>query len=208
MILQFLAQGSLLGVGAAAQPGPFQAYLISQSARHGWKATLPAAAAPLLTDGIVLAAVLVVLTRLPDTFLLVIRFAGAAFILYLAFGTLRGFVSQEEPEAEEQPDSTQRSLLNAALMNLLNPNPWIFWSSLAGPTLVEGWAESPWLAAAFLLGFYVIFVGGNAVLIVVFGSVGGMGQGIRRALSLVSGIALGVFGIVQIIIGIGQLPTV
>jgi len=42
----------LLGVtfafAAVAQPGPSQAWLIAQTASHGWRRTLPAAFSPLL----------------------------------------------------------------------------------------------------------------------------------------------------------------
>ncbi|MBK7455571.1 MAG: hypothetical protein IPJ46_18150 [Anaerolineales bacterium] len=38
------------GLAAASQPGPFQTYLISQTLTRGWKRTLPAALAPLVSD--------------------------------------------------------------------------------------------------------------------------------------------------------------
>ena len=48
MLFYFL-QGATLAISAAIMPGPYQAYLLSQALRHGWKRTLPAAFAPLAT---------------------------------------------------------------------------------------------------------------------------------------------------------------
>ena len=53
---------------AALQPGPLQAYLLASVAQRGWKRTLPAALSPLLSDGPIILVVLLVLTRLPDSF--------------------------------------------------------------------------------------------------------------------------------------------
>jgi threonine/homoserine/homoserine lactone efflux protein len=51
----YILQGIGYGFAAAAQPGPFQTYLISQTLIKGWKPTLPAAFAPFLSDGPIIA---------------------------------------------------------------------------------------------------------------------------------------------------------
>ena len=78
---------------SAVQPGPFLAYLISQSLTHGWRRTLPAAFAPLLSDGPIIIVVLFILTRLPPTMLIYLRLAGGVFLLYAcgAFRNWRAF---------------------------------------------------------------------------------------------------------------------
>ena len=65
-MLIYITQGIVLGLYGAAIPGPFQAFLLSETLRSGWKRTLPAALAPLISDGPVLLAFLLVLSRLPD----------------------------------------------------------------------------------------------------------------------------------------------
>ena len=60
MIL-YLLQGVTLSIFAALMPGPFQTYLLSQALKNGWKRTLPAAMAPLVTDGPIIVLVLFVL---------------------------------------------------------------------------------------------------------------------------------------------------
>ena len=90
-MIGLILQGLTLGISAGASPGPFQVYLMSHTLAHGWRKTLPAAAAPLLTDAIIVPVVLFVLANLPDVFLNVLRIIGGLFILYLAWGAFRAF---------------------------------------------------------------------------------------------------------------------
>ena len=45
----FLLQGAALGFTAATVPGPFQAFLISESLAGGWRRGAPIAFAPLIS---------------------------------------------------------------------------------------------------------------------------------------------------------------
>jgi threonine/homoserine/homoserine lactone efflux protein len=47
MVFSAIIRGLLLGLPAAAQPGPLQAYLLGLTMRRGWRRALPAALAPL-----------------------------------------------------------------------------------------------------------------------------------------------------------------
>jgi threonine/homoserine/homoserine lactone efflux protein len=49
-MLGYLTIGVTYAFAAAVQPGPFQAYLISLTLVNGWRRTLPAVLAPLLSD--------------------------------------------------------------------------------------------------------------------------------------------------------------
>ncbi len=140
-MLAYFIRGLILGLPAAAQPGPFQAYLLSQSLKNGWRRTLPAALAPLLSDGPIVALVLLVLTQLPPTFLSLLQIVGGLFILYLAWGAWGSFRHFQPPTAAPT-DATRQSVLEASVMNLLNPNPYLFWSAVGGPILLEGWRAS------------------------------------------------------------------
>ena len=80
-MLFYLLQGITLGLSAAATPGPFQAFLLSQSARIGWRRSLPAACAPLLSDGPIIVLVMLILTSMPGWFLEMLRFGGGLFLV-------------------------------------------------------------------------------------------------------------------------------
>ena len=205
-ILPFLLQGIGYGFSAAVQPGPFQTYLISQTLLNGWRRTLIAALAPLLSDGLIIVTVLLILTHLPAAFRLALQLAGGVFILYLAWGAFHAWrrfdvVTPPAPAA----GAGAQSLLRAALMNFLNPNPWIFWSLVTGPILIRAWGESPDKGIAFLVGFYGAMIGCLALIIILFGTARRLGPRVSRAALGISAVALAGFGIYQLIKGISAL---
>lgn len=196
----YILQGVGFGLAAAAQPGPFQTYLISQSLIKGWKRTLPAAFAPLLSDGPIIALCLLVLSQVPPWLQRVLYMAGGLFVLYLAYGAYRTWKDFDPNISVET--GTQQSILKAALVNILNPNPYIFWSLVTGPILVTGWRETPIYGAGFLAGFYVTMIMGFSILVVVFSSARQFGPKVNRALLGISAIALFCFGVLQLWLGI------
>ena len=206
ILLPFLLQGIGYGFSAAVQPGPFQTYLISQTLLNGWRRTLIAALAPLLSDGLIIVTVLLILTRVPPAFRLALQLAGGVFILYLAWGAFRAWrrFDVAVPPAPAAGAGAQ-SLLRAALMNFLNPNPWIFWSLVTGPILIRAWGESPDKGIAFLIGFYGAMIACLALIIILFGTARRLGPRVSRAALGVSAVALAGFGIYQIIKGISML---
>jgi threonine/homoserine/homoserine lactone efflux protein len=88
------------------------------------------------------------------------------------------------------------------LVNLLNPNAWLWWSLAAGPILASAWRASPARAAAFLAGFYLLLVGGNVAFVLLAGRAARAGPRLARALALASGVALVLFGAWRIAMGV------
>ncbi len=198
--------GFLLGFPNAAVPGPFQAYLLSQTVKHGWRRTLPVALAPLVSDGPIIVLVLFVLSQLGQQTLGIIQTAGAFFIFYLAYGAYRAFRQARDNQARGETGSpSNHGILKGALMNLLNPAPYIFWSVVGGPILLRGFKDAGGGGVAFLIGFYGTLILGFGILIWLFGTVGQLGSGVRKALSALSAIALGLFGAWQLFGGIRML---
>ncbi len=193
----YLTQGLVLGAAAAAQPGPFQAFLLSIVLRDGWRRALPATFAPLISDGPIIILVLLVLTRLPPVFLSVLQIGGGVFLLYLGWSAYKGSQSTVAGKPTAAPAAT-RTVGQAALMNFLSPNPYIFWATIAGPILIEGWRTSPALGLAFLAGFYVALIGGLMLLVFLFSAMGSVNPRVTRALALGSAVALVLFGLYQL----------
>jgi hypothetical protein len=88
-------------------------------------------------------------------------------------------------------------------MNLLSPGPWLFWSLINGPNLIEAWQVSPWWGVGYLGAFYGVFILTNAVLIGLFSSVRQMGEKVRRGMLLVAALALAGFAVYQFLQGVG-----
>ena len=193
----FFLQGATLALTAAVMPGPFQAFLLSRSLSSGWKRTLPAALAPLVTDGPILALVLLILTHAPVWFLEALRIAGGIFILLLAKGVYRT-LKTPVGATDSFDKAPAKNLLSAVAINALNPNPYIFWSVVGGPLVLSGWRETPWAGAGFLSGFFGTFVASLAILIVLFGTAGRLDPRLAKVLYIVSMVALTGFGLYQI----------
>jgi threonine/homoserine/homoserine lactone efflux protein len=193
-MLTYLVLGMTYAFAAAMQPGPFQTYVISEAISHGWRRTLPAAIAPLLSDGPVILVVLLVLSRVPAWFAQGLRLAGGVFVLWLAYGAVKAWRAYD-PEAITRPPSRRQSVLKAALVNVLNPNPYIAWSLVMGPLLLKGWRESPARGIALLGGFYSVLVLSTAGIIVLFATARNLGPRVSRALLAVFALALAGFGV-------------
>lgn len=204
MLLTHLLTAATIGFSAGVTPGPLQAVFLSYAVEGGWKKALPAAFAPLFTDGPVIVLVLLVLNNLPPTFLRFLQIGGALFMLYLAWEAFQSFRHFEALEAAPITNGW-RTLFKATLANLLAPGPWLFWSLINGPNLLEIWAVSAWWGIAYLAAFYGVFILTNIVLIVLFATMGRMGEKVRKILLLISSLALTGFAIYQGLQGFGLL---
>ena len=97
---------------------------------------------------------------------------------------------------------TQQSVLKAALINTLNPNPYIFWSLVTGPILLTGWHEIPVYGLGFVAAFYATMLLSLSLMILVFGFARQLGPKVNRILLGVSAIALFCFGLIQLWLGL------
>lgn len=195
-MLAYLFQGLSLGISGAASPGPFQAFLIGQTLRAGWRRSLPAVFAPLFSDGPIILVMVLLLTHLPDGFLRAIQITGGIFVLYLAWKSFLAF--RNFKPFVETTTSQRQTLFQAVTVNFLSPGPYIFWSLLAGPVLVKGWRETPAFGLSFLLGFYAAMLGGLAALVLIFSLARQFGPKVSRALLGLSAAALLGFGLYQL----------
>ena len=197
----YILQGIGYGFAAAAQPGPLQTYLISQTLLKGWKRTLPAAFAPLLSDGPVIALSLLILSQVPPGLQRFLYIAGGLFVLYLAYGNYKSW-KNFDPDRPTIKTGTQQSILKAALLNALNPNPYIFWSLVTGPILVNGWRQTPVYGVGFLTGFYITMILGLMSIILVFGLARQFGPKVNHLLLGISAVALFSFAVYQLWLGL------
>ncbi len=200
-MIGYITQGIVLGFAAAVQPGPFQTYVIAQTVKNGWRRSLVMALAPLVSDGPIILLAVAVLSQVSDSARRFLYLAGGCFILYLAWGALSRWRQAEDP-AGTNAESPSKSLFNAAVMNFLNPGPYLFWSIVAGPLLVEGWRASPTYGIGFVGAFYAAMITTVAALIVTFGAARNLGSRVRHYLFGIAALALFGFGVYQLYRGI------
>jgi threonine/homoserine/homoserine lactone efflux protein len=200
-MLEYIFLGGGFAFAAAVQPGPLQAYFLSSVARRGWKRTLPAAFAPLISDGPIAVLALVVLNQIPPVMSKVLQIVGGIFLIYLAWGSYRQW-QQDTPEETEDNASAPKTVLQAAMVNIFNPHPYLGWSLVLGPAFLSAWEARPAYAAALVISFYGAMVVALAGTILLFGTTRYLGPRGRRTLILISAVLLALVGVYQLSVGI------
>ena len=191
-MLKYLTIGGGFAFAAALQPGPLQAFLVSRVAAMGWRRTLPACLAPLISDVPIALLVLFVLGRLSANTQNILRASGGCLLLYFAYVAMRQW---RQPGAPDLDGSAPRTLRDAVLVNLLNPNPYLGWSLVLGPSALAAWREQPLYAFVVVGAFYGTMVGMLAIFIFLVGTVRFLGSGGQRRLVGASALALAGLGL-------------
>lgn len=193
-MLPYLLIGTGYALSAGLQPGPLQAFFLARVAEDGWRRTLPAAFAPLISDGPIALIALLLLSYLPDVFRDILQLAGGFLLLLFAWSSYKSWKNYQETKSGES-QSTPKTILQAALVNILNPNPYLGWSLVMGPAVLTAWNEGPRFAVILLLSFYITMISISLILIALMGTTHLLGSTTRRKLTLISALLLGALGI-------------
>lgn len=165
---------ALVALGMVLTPGPNMIYLVSRSIGQGWRAGMVSLAGTLVgflvymtMANVGLAAVFLVVPWLYT----VVKLAGAAYLIYLAWKTLRpGGLSLFE--ARDLPRDSRATLFRMGLVtNLLNPKAAIMYLALI-PQFVQPTAGNV-LLQGFILGGVQITVSMlvNAAIVLAAGGI-------------------------------------
>ncbi len=190
-----------LAFAAAVQPGPLCAYLLSSTLANGWRRTLPAAFAPLVSDGPIALAALLVLGQLSPGMRGALRAAGGVLLLLLAWGVFRRW-SRGDAGGARPSAPAPRTLLQATMVNILNPSPYLSWTLVLGPLVLDAWRESPAAGVAVVAAFYGTMIATVIGMIAVFGTAGLLGPRAQRSLLLASGGILAALGVYQLALAV------
>jgi len=164
-MIAFLLSGILLGLSSGLSPGPLLTLVVSETLRHGARAGIGVALAPLLTDlPIILAAVLLLRPLTDQTVPLALINLGGG--LYLAWLGIQGVRFRG---AELEPSDPAGSLRRGVIANFLNPSPYLFWLAVGAPTVLAAWPEGWPAAAVFIVAFYALLVGSKVLLALALG---------------------------------------
>ena len=194
----YLIFGISYSFACVIQPGPFQAFLFSQSLANGWKKTIPVVFAPLLSDLPVITVVVFALTRVPRQVLNILQALGGLFLLFLAFKAYKSF----RTAGDSTKTSGSDNLFKAVIVNLLNPNPWLGWSLVMGPMLLRGWQSNPENGIVLIISFYGSMIIFSILLTGLFAFAGNLGPAVKRFLTVISVLAFLSFGFYELWMGL------
>lgn len=205
-MLDFFVRGFTIGLNAGLLPGPIQTYLAQTALAYGWRRAIIGVFAPLVADIPVILISVLVLSNVPDTVIRLLRIGGGLFILWLAFGALRSLragtlIGQGTPV--DVSLSRGKLFMRMVGINLFSPAPWLFWSTVNGPLLIEGWRQTPLAGLGFLAGFYGALMGVFALIVLAFGWMRGLNPRFTRAMMAAATALLILIGISFIAQGLG-----
>jgi len=149
--------GLSLGFVSGISPGPLMTLVLTSTLERGFRAGLLTAIAPLLTDAPIILLSFFVLRQLPQGFLTLVTLAGGLFIIWVGIQTIRA--ARHAQEIEEIEEAGGRDLLRGALVNVLNPHPWLFWMTVGVPFIIDSWRQDAWRAVVFVAALYGLLVG-------------------------------------------------
>lgn len=207
-MFEYLITGVSIGLNAGLLPGPIQTYLIQTSLAYGWRRAIIGALTPLVADVPVVLLAVLVLSNVPEAAVRVLQVGGGLFILWLAFGTIRSIRAGALIGAGGDVDvsmSTRQLFIRMVGINIFSPAPWLFWSTVNGPLLVQALRISPLHGLGFLLGFYGTLVGCFALIVVAFGWLRRLNPRITRGLMLATTAIMVLLGVRFILQGLGVL---
>ena len=141
----------------AVAPGPDNLFVLLQSAMYGAKAgifvTLGLCVGVLIQTLMAAFGVAAVVAASP-TLLLIVQLAGAAYLLYLAWGAWRAPVGEDAGESgKKYPKLTNFQLWRRGiLMNITNPKVLIFFLAFFPQFIIEGSTETQVMVQMLIMG--------------------------------------------------------
>lgn len=130
---ELLLAALTFGLTAGLKPGPLSIFVIHQTLSHGVRAGLIASFAPFVSDGPIIIASYYLVSSFKqfDLFIAALSIVGAVFIASIAIKLL---VQNLDPQAHS---TTPASFSTAVKINLLNPAPYIFWSTVGSIYMIQ-----------------------------------------------------------------------
>jgi threonine/homoserine/homoserine lactone efflux protein len=174
---------SLAALALLAIPGPSVLYIVTQSAERGRRVGLAAVAGVHLGSLVHVAAATAGLSALVVASALafnVVKYGGAAYLVYL--GVRKLLERDREEDVETEPEPLRRALVRGIVVNVLNPKTALFFVAFL-PQFIDADRGGVW-SQALVLG--IVFVGlglvSDSMYALAAGTVGGL---IRRRRKLV-----------------------
>lgn len=142
---EYVISAFIFGLTAGFKPGPLGIVVIQQTLEHGLRHGLKACLAPIITDGPIIIVAFVLLTQFSDktSFVGILSLVGGLYLLWLSLKIIR-IKGIDISKTLSKP----KSLETAIKVNLLSPNPYLFWFTVGGTYLALGTKSQ---SAAFIV---------------------------------------------------------
>jgi threonine/homoserine/homoserine lactone efflux protein len=118
-------------------------------------------------------------------------------VIYLVLSTFKQWYNPTN-DFNDKSVSSKVNLFHGAVLNILSPGLYLYWTLVNGPLLISALQESLIHGLAFLIGFYCFFIGGMLIIAALFAQTRRLGEKFIKSMLLISTIILFAFGILLI----------
>lgn len=159
-----LLAGLILGLMAGLAPGPYTTMVAATGLERGFRAAVPLAMAPLLTDVVPLIATVLLLTSLSPQAITWMGLIGGAVLVLIGLRLSTRYRGRaESPSGDLHAPATVR-FADVVAGTLFSPAPWLFWIGIGTPIFVRHWRADWREGAAFLLVLFAANIGSASAL--------------------------------------------
>lgn len=180
-ILSAFLPALILGLLAGLAPGPYTTMVVATGLERGFRAALPLAMAPFLTDLAPLLLSTLLLTSLSPRVVTAMGWVGGIVVVLVGLRLLathwrplgrsgelgEGASGGSTGEASGEPGfggpATVR-FWHVVAATILSPAPWLFWIGLASPLLLRHWTVDWKLGLLFLCVLFATNIGSASAL--------------------------------------------
>lgn len=160
-VLSAVLPALILGLLAGLAPGPYTTMVVATGLERGFRAALPLAMAPLLTDLAPLLLSTLLLTTLSPGVVTAMGWVGGVVVVLLGIRLLaahwRPLKSGRTPARAGAPATVR--FWHVVLATVLSPAPWLFWLGLASPLFLRHWNVDWRLGVLYLVVLFVTNIG-------------------------------------------------
>jgi threonine/homoserine/homoserine lactone efflux protein len=131
--MEFVIAAFIFGLSAGFKPGILSIFVIHETMTRGDRAGFLASLAPFVSDGPIIIGSLLLLNRLANlgNFVALVSLAGACYLVFIAYSI--SFSGTRKSAHGASPTS----FMTAVKINLLNPAPYFFWTTVGSAYLVR-----------------------------------------------------------------------
>ncbi len=162
--VEFFLTGATLGLVAGITPGPLLTLVITETMKYNRKEGVKIALAPILSDLPIVALSLLILTKMSsyNNILGVISFLGSAFLVYMAYETIKTKSIQLNTESNKT-----HSFKKGIMANVLSPHVYLFWILVGAPITIKAFKVNVLASVLFVVGFYIFITGSKIAIAII-----------------------------------------
>ena len=164
-LLSAILPALVLGLAAGMAPGPYTTMVVATGLERGFRAALPLAMAPFLTDLAPLLLSSLLLTSLSPQVVRILGWVGGTVVVLIGLRLVTRHWPRGDPrDAGREGSPATVRFWHVVAGTVLSPAPWLFWLGLGSPLFLRQWSMDWRLGMLFLAVLFLTNIGSASAL--------------------------------------------